>query len=57
MVCVFFLLLALGVIGFFTGLSEWGAKAVLVMALLLPGLFIGFAKYLAKRGSRNIRMW
>ena len=28
MVCVFFLLLALGVIGFFTGLSEWGAKAV-----------------------------
>ncbi|MBS5550561.1 MAG: hypothetical protein KHX53_00580 [Bacteroides sp.] len=50
MVCVFFLLLALGVIGFFTGLSEWGAKAVLVMALLLPGLFIGFAKYLAKEG-------
>ena len=51
MVCVFFLLLALGVIGFFTGLSEWGAKAVLVMALLLPGLFIGFAKYLAKEGK------
>lgn len=51
MVCVFFLLLALGGIGFFTGLSEWGAKAVLVMALLLPGLFIGFAKYLAKEGK------
>lgn len=49
--CVFFLLLALGVIGFFTGLSEWGAKAVLVMALLLPGLFIGLAKYLAKGGK------
>ncbi len=51
MVCVFFLLLALGGIGFFTGISEWGAKAVLVMALLLPGLFIGFAKYLAKGGK------
>lgn len=51
MVCVFFLLLALGGIGFFTGLSEWGAKAVLVMALLLPGLFIGLAKYLAKEGK------
>lgn len=51
MVCVFFLLLALRGIGFFTGISEWGAKAVLVMALLLPGLFIGFAKYLAKGGK------
>lgn len=51
MVCFFFLLLALGVIGFFTGLSEWGAKSVLVMALLLPGLFIGLAKYLAKEGK------
>ena len=51
MVCVFFLLLALGVIGFFTEIPEQVAKAIFITALLVPGLFIGFAKYLAKEGK------
>ena len=50
-ICVCFLLLALGLVGFLPDSAEWGAKAVLVMALLLPGLFIGFARYLAKEGK------
>lgn len=50
-ICVCFLLLALGLVGFLPDSAELGAKAVFVMALMGPGLIIGFARYLAKEGK------
>lgn len=48
---VLILLLALTVMAYWSGIHELGAKVILVTALLFPGLFIGFAKYLAKEGK------